>query len=59
MHSLRSPWVTVSEDTITGTCQKAIKFWDQVFKVYVGLILDGKDCTSTACTAQWGMINQP
>jgi hypothetical protein len=55
-------WVAASEDAITGTGQKASKFWSRVvFEIYVELIppADGKDCTSTVlCTARWGTINQ-
>jgi len=29
-----------------------------VFEIYVGLIPDRKERTSTACTARWGTINQ-
>jgi hypothetical protein len=53
-------WVAASEDAITGIGgQKASKFWSRLFEIYVELVIpDGKDCTSTACTAQWGTINQ-
>ena len=51
-------WVAAGEDSISGTGQKASKFWGRVFEIYVDLIPDGKDHTSTACTARWGMINQ-
>ena len=56
--ALSQAWVAASEDTITGTGQKASKFCSRVFKIYVELIPDGRDCTSTACTAIWGTINQ-
>ena len=57
--ALACSWVAASEDSITGTGgQKASKFWGRVFEIYVGLIPDGKDRTSTACImARWGMIN--
>jgi hypothetical protein len=43
--------VAASEDSITGTGQKA-SCWGRLFEiVYVGLILGGKERTSTACTA--------
>jgi len=50
--------VAASEDAITGTGQKASKFWSRVFEIYVEPIPDGKDRTSTVCTARWGTINQ-
>ena len=56
--ALARSWVAASEDSITGTGQKASKFWGRVFEIYVGLIPDGKERTSTACTARWGTINQ-
>jgi hypothetical protein len=56
--ALSRAWVAASEDAITGTDQKASKFWSRVFEIYVELIPDGKDRTSTACTARWGTINQ-
>ena len=57
--ALARSWVAASEDSITGTGQKASKFWGQVFEIYVlGLIPDGKERTSTACTARWGKINE-
>ena len=56
--ALAQSWVAASEDSITGTGQKASKFWGRVFEIYVGLIPDGKERTSTACTARWGTINQ-
>ena len=31
-------WVAASEDAITGTGQKASKFWSRVFEIYVELI---------------------
>ena len=46
--------VAASEDSITGTGQKASKFWGWVFEIYVGLILDGKERMSTACTGRLG-----
>ena len=46
------------EDAITGTGQKAKKFWSWVFEIYVELIPDGKDRTSTACTARCMGNNQ-
>ena len=49
--ALSRAWVAASEDAITGTGQKASKFWSRVFEIYVELIPDGKDRTSTACTA--------
>ena len=56
--ALARSWVAASEDSITGIGQnKASKFWGRVFEIYVDLIPDGKDHTSTACTARWGMIN--
>jgi hypothetical protein len=33
--------VAASEDSITGTGQKASKFWGWVFEIYVGLIPAG------------------
>ena len=53
-------WVAASEDAITETGgQKASKFWSRVLEIYVELVIpDGKDRTSTACTARWGTINQ-
>ena len=56
--ALSRAWVAASEDSITGIGQKASKFWSRVFEIYVELIPDGKDRTSTACTARWGTINQ-
>ena len=56
--ALARSWVAASEDSITGTGQKASKFWGRVFEIYVGLIPDGKERTSTACTARWGTMNQ-
>ena len=29
-----------------------------MFEIYVGIIQEGKERTSTACTTQWGTINQ-
>ena len=49
--ALSRAWVAASEDAITGTGQKASKLWRRVFEIYVELIPDGKDRTSTACTA--------
>ena len=49
--ALSRAWVAASEDAITGTGQKASKFWSRVLEINVELIPDGKDCTSTACTA--------
>ena len=57
--ALARSWVAASEDSITGIGQnKASKFWGRVFEIYVGLIPDGKEWTSTACTARWGTMNQ-
>jgi len=50
-------WMAANEDAINGTGQKASKFWGRVFEIYVGLIPDGKERTSTACTARWGTIS--
>ena len=52
--ALSRAWVAASEDAITGIGQKASKLWSRVFDIYVKLIIDSKDCTSTACTARWG-----
>jgi hypothetical protein len=50
-------WVTASVITLDG--QKACKFWSrEFFEIYFELISDGKDRTSTVCTAQWVTINQ-
>jgi hypothetical protein len=49
--ALSQAWVAASEDAISGTGQKASKLWRRVFEIYVELIPDGKDHTSTACTA--------
>ena len=55
--ALSRAWVAASEDAITGTGQKASKFWSRVlFEMYDELIPDGKDHTSMACTAQKGTI---
>ena len=56
--ALSQAWLAASEDAITGTGQKASKFWSRVFEIYVELIPDGKDLTSMACTFWWGTINQ-
>ena len=57
--ALACSWVAASEDSITGTGgEKASKFWGRVFEIYVGLITDGKEWTSIACTARWGTTNQ-
>ena len=50
--ALSRAWVAASEDAINGTGQKANNFWSRVFEIYVELIPDGKDLTSTACTSQ-------
>jgi hypothetical protein len=46
--ALAQSWVAASEGSITGTGQKASKFWGWVFEIYVGLIPDGKERTPTA-----------
>ena len=39
--ALARSWVAASEDSITGTGQKASKFWGRVFEIYVGLLCPG------------------
>ena len=48
--ALARSWVAASEDSITGTGQKASKFWGRLLEISVGIIPDGKEQTSTACT---------
>jgi hypothetical protein len=49
--ALARSWVAASEDSIT-------KARGRLFEIFVGIIPDGKERTSTACMARWGTMNQ-
>lgn len=50
-------WLTISEDPITGTDQRASTFWESVVKDYSTYQSHG-DRTLCSLQSRWGVINR-